>query len=121
MSGYFVGDRDDRPWGSWEVLAVDEAYVIKKIIVSPGQKLSLQKHKHRRENWLCISGTGRVQLGDEIQEFKTGSTAVIEQGQQHRLECCGTGNLVLIEIQTGTVLDEDDIIRLEDIYGRLSD
>ena len=107
-----------RPWGSYESLVIDERFQVKRIIVDPGHKLSLQMHHHRAEHWVVVKGTARV-TNDE-QEILLGEdqSTYIPLGHTHRLENPGVIPLELIEIQTGSYLGEDDIVRFEDKYGR---
>lgn len=107
-----------RPWGSYEVLMSREQYKIKRIIVHPGRKLSLQKHFHRNEHWIVVSGTATVTLGDERFLLRPNESTYIPMGQVHRLENEGKIDLVMIEVQVGEYTGEDDIVRLSDVYGR---
>ena len=108
----------ERPWGKYEVLATEDGYKVKRIIVIPSGRLSLQSHQHRAEHWVVVVGTAKVTVGDEV-AFKTpGCSVYIPQGAIHRLENETETDIVLIEVQTGTYLGEDDIKRYEDIYGR---
>ena len=107
-----------RPWGSYTVLEEQPRFQIKRITVNPGAKLSLQKHHHRYEHWVVVTGTARVINGDnEILLYENEST-YIPAGTQHRLENPGVISLELIEVQIGSYLGEDDIVRFEDVYGR---
>ena len=110
-------DSDDRPWGRWEEYLNEPGYRVKRIIVHPGQRLSLQKHRHRREHWVIAAGQGRFTLNDSVQSVGEGDTVFIPVGGVHRIENDGDENLIIIETQLGLCL-EDDIIRLEDDYGR---
>ena len=116
---YKVGDMDFRPWGKWETIDVGENYVIKKITVNPAGKLSLQKHKYRLEHWVITQGEGVVTLNDSVATYKKDDHILIPIGTIHRIENQTNEPLVFIEIQQGSVLDENDIIRLEDIYNRV--
>ena len=110
-----------RPWGSFTILEAGSGYKIKRIQVNPGHRLSLQMHHHRSEHWIVVSGTARVVCGDkEILVTKNESTYV-PQCTAHRLENPGVIPLVLIEVQNGEYLGEDDIIRYQDDYARTSD
>lgn len=111
-------EADNRPWGRWEEYLNEPGYRVKRIVVHPGRRLSLQKHEHRREHWVIVGGRGQVTLNDEVHPVEEGDTLIIEQGDVHRLENDGDRPLVLIETQMGLCL-EDDIIRLEDDYGRV--
>lgn len=107
-----------RPWGSYETLALDTRFQVKRIIVNPGAELSLQMHHHRAEHWVVVSGTAEVTNGDEVRLFTEDQSTYIPVGGRHRLKNPGVIPLVLIEIQSGSYLGEDDIIRFEDVYGR---
>lgn len=110
-----------RPWGSYTVLEEQPRYQIKRISVKPGAQLSLQMHHHRHEHWVVVSGTARVVNGDqEILLYENQST-YIPSGTVHRLENPGVIPLELIEVQNGSYLGEDDIVRFEDVYGREDD
>ena len=115
---YAVGDSDERPWGRWEVLAVDPGHVVKRITVNPGGKLSLQYHHHRSEHWVFVAGEGLVTRGPDQIAVPTGGHVHIEQGVRHRVENRHDDPVVFIEVQQGELLDEDDIVRVEDVYGR---
>jgi mannose-1-phosphate guanylyltransferase len=107
-----------RPWGSYEVLLDTPKYKIKRIIVAPGKMLSLQKHFHRSEHWVVVSGTAEVTNGDQIMTVRPNESTYIPMGVVHRLENKGKIDLVMIEVQVGEYTGEDDIVRLEDVYGR---
>lgn len=107
-----------RPWGSYEVLLDSEKYKIKRIIVSPGKKLSLQKHFHRSEHWIVVSGTAIVTNGDKITTVRPNESTYIPMGEVHRLENKGKIDLIMIEVQVGEYTGEDDIVRIDDVYGR---
>ena len=116
---YKKGDKDTRPWGEWETIDVGVNYVVKRIKVNPGGKLSLQKHTYRNEHWIIATGKALVTLDNEKKEVIENSHVFIPVGTIHRVENIEKQELVFIEIQTGTILDENDIIRLEDIYNRI--
>lgn len=107
-----------RPWGQYTVLEEGPGYKIKRIVVAPGQKLSLQSHEHRAEHWVVIQGTARVTNGDSVALLDESESTFIPKGQKHRLENAGESPLMLVEVQTGKYLGEDDIQRFDDIYGR---
>lgn len=107
-----------RPWGTYSVLEGNRGYKIKRIVVKPGKRLSLQKHFHRSEHWIVVSGTAKVTLGDEETLVRANESTYIPMGQLHRLENPGKIDLVLIEVQVGQYLGEDDIVRVEDDYRR---
>jgi len=110
-----------RPWGYYEILAGGDTlgFKIKKIVVFPNKKLSLQSHKHRRELWYCLEGKGTAQLDDNFRTLTKGIHLLVEQNQKHRLINDGNYELVIIENQYGDYLGEDDIIRYEDDFGRV--
>ncbi|MDX2471626.1 MAG: mannose-1-phosphate guanylyltransferase/mannose-6-phosphate isomerase [SAR324 cluster bacterium] len=108
-----------RPWGSYTVLEEAEKYKMKRIEVKPGGQLSLQLHHHRSEHWIVVSGMAKVINGEQELFIKTNESTYIPAGHKHRLENPGLMDLVMIEVQSGDYLGEDDIVRLEDIYGRV--
>ncbi|MEY3694555.1 MAG: hypothetical protein RL083_380 [Pseudomonadota bacterium] len=107
-----------RPWGSFDSIDQGEKYQVKRITVAPGAKLSLQYHHHRAEHWVVVSGTGKVRIGEHTQILAENQSVYIPVGETHSLENPGSVPLELIEVQSGSYLGEDDIVRLEDIYGR---
>lgn len=107
-----------RPWGSYTVLEDTPGYKIKRIEVKPGKRLSLQKHFHRNEHWVVVSGTAVVRVGEEEKILRANESTYIDAGVMHRLENQGNINLILIEVQVGEYLGEDDIVRIEDDYER---
>lgn len=107
-----------RPWGAYTVLEEGTRFKIKRIEVKPGASLSLQMHHHRNEHWIVVTGMARVTIDDTEQFVNTNESAYIRAGQKHRLENPGMLNLVMIEVQSGDYLGEDDIVRYEDVYGR---
>ncbi len=115
---YKKGDSDTRPWGTWEVLESSDNYCVKKICVTPGSILSLQLHHHRSEHWIVVEGEAVVTLGDDKIVKKADESVYIPVETKHRIQNNGLKNLVFIEVQTGENLDENDIVRLEDQYGR---
>jgi len=108
-----------RPWGSYKNLQVDTAFLVKEINVSPGVQLSLQYHNHRAEHWVVVEGSARVTNGDNVFDLKPNQSTYIPLGVIHRLENIGTTPLRLIEVQTGDLISEDDIVRVEDDFGRV--
>ncbi|WP_244500339.1 mannose-1-phosphate guanylyltransferase/mannose-6-phosphate isomerase [Methyloceanibacter methanicus] len=110
-----------RPWGWYEGLASGERYQVKCLMVKPGGKLSLQSHRHRAEHWVVVQGTASVTLGGETRLFGENESTYIPIGAKHRLANPGSVPALLIEVQSGSYLGEDDIVRYEDIYGRLKD
>jgi mannose-6-phosphate isomerase-like protein (cupin superfamily) len=117
-SAYAAGQNAIRPWGEWAVLDVGHGYVVKRIRVRPGGILSLQRHRHRAEDWTVVAGTGRVTLGERQFDLAMGGSTHIGLGELHRIANTGTDDVVFIEVQTGAYLSEDDIERSEDSYGR---
>lgn len=115
---YNVGDSDTRPWGNWRVIAKGVGYICKEICVMPQQRLSLQRHAHRNEHWIMMSGHAEVTLGEDLLNLDAEQTVYIPKGTKHRIANNGTEPLVFVEIQTGEVLDENDIERFLDEYGR---
>lgn len=107
-----------RPWGSYTVLEETEIYKIKRVSVKPGQKLSLQMHHHRSEHWVVISGTAEVELNGETRLLRQGESTFVRSGMKHRLKNPGIIALEVIEVQLGEYLEEDDIVRFDDEYGR---
>jgi mannose-6-phosphate isomerase-like protein (cupin superfamily) len=118
-SSYAPGQRDTRRWGEWMVIDVGPGHVVKRITVRPGQRLSLQRHRHRDEHWVVVAGTAQVTRGEAIFPLGVGEATHIVRGETHRVANPGTADLVFIEVQLGTLLSEDDIERLEDAYGRI--
>jgi mannose-1-phosphate guanylyltransferase / mannose-6-phosphate isomerase len=107
-----------RPWGSYTILEEGERYKIKRIVVNPGQKLSMQMHYHRAEHWVVIAGTAKIVNGDQEIYLEENQSTYIPKTSRHRLENPGRIPLQIIEIQTGAYLEEDDIVRFGDVYGR---
>ena len=110
--------RDNRPWGWFETLGTGERFQVKRIVVNPNAALSLQSHVHRAEHWIVVSGTAKVTIGEEVKLISENQSVYIPLGAKHRLENPGKVPMVLIEVQTGSYLGEDDIVRYEDIYSR---
>ncbi|EIE51118.1 mannose-1-phosphate guanyltransferase [Salipiger aestuarii] len=110
--------RDYRPWGWYESLVIGRRFQVKRIHVTPGAALSLQSHHHRSEHWIVVEGTAKVTVDDEVKLISENQSVYIPLGAVHRMENPGKVPMVLIEVQTGSYLGEDDIIRYEDIYAR---
>ncbi|MCA2011157.1 mannose-1-phosphate guanylyltransferase/mannose-6-phosphate isomerase [Cereibacter sphaeroides] len=110
--------RDYRPWGWYESLALGSRFQVKRIHVHPGAALSLQSHHHRAEHWIVVEGTAKVTIDDRVQLVTENQSVYIPLGAVHRMENPGKVPMVLIEVQTGSYLGEDDIIRYEDVYAR---
>jgi mannose-1-phosphate guanylyltransferase/mannose-6-phosphate isomerase len=107
-----------RPWGHYEGIDMGDRFQVKRITVKPGEKLSLQMHHHRAEHWVVVSGTARVTCGDSVKLLSENESTYIPIGMNHRLENPGKLPLHIIEVQSGSYLGEDDIVRFEDIYSR---
>jgi len=110
--------RDFRPWGWFESLAMGGRFQVKRIVVKPGGILSLQSHKFRAEHWIVVEGIAKVTIGDDVKLVSENESVYVPLGAIHRLENPGEVPMVLIEVQTGSYLGEDDIIRHEDVYDR---
>ncbi len=111
--------QERRPWGSFKSLFEGPNFKVKHILVNPNQKLSLQKHKHRAEHWVVVKGRGRFTVGEKVVELGEDQEIYIPRGELHRIESLGESPLEIIEVQYGDYLGEDDIIRVEDVYGRV--
>jgi mannose-6-phosphate isomerase len=111
-------ERDVRPWGSYEVLFEGPDHKVKEIVVKPGSRLSYQVHARRSEHWFIVRGAGVVTLNDTPIVVEAGSAVDIALGASHRIENTGSDDLVFVEVQHGEYFGEDDIIRLEDDFGR---
>jgi mannose-6-phosphate isomerase-like protein (cupin superfamily) len=107
-----------RPWGTYRSIHNGDRVQVKHIMVKPGQKLSLQMHHHRAEHWVVVQGTAKVTRGNEEVMLREDQSTYIPLGTPHRLENPGKIPLHLVEVQTGSYLGEDDIVRFEDTYGR---
>jgi mannose-1-phosphate guanylyltransferase/mannose-6-phosphate isomerase len=107
-----------RPWGSYDSLDDGERFQVKRLVVRPGGVLSLQMHHHRAEHWVVVSGTARITRGDETFLLEENHSTYIPVGVRHRIENPGRITLHIIEVQSGSYLGEDDIVRFEDRYGR---
>jgi len=107
-----------RPWGTYRTIEAGSGFQVKRIIVAPGQKLSLQYHFHRAEHWTVVSGCALVTIDDREIMVNPNETVFIPLGAKHRLDNPGKIDVDLIEVQYGSYLGEDDIVRLDDIYGR---
>ena len=110
-----------RPWGFYENISGTDSgpYKVKRIVVFPGKRLSLQTHKNRSEHWTIISGKGIVQVGMDKHTVESNKSIYIPKETLHRIECIGDNNLEFIEVQIGDYLGEDDITRYEDDFGRI--
>lgn len=109
-----------RPWGFYKTTILNEFFQSKVIIVKPGQKLSLQSHNYREEQWIIVHGSGKVQLGESLLDARYGQSFFVPKGCKHRLiNTDGKENLIVVEVQVGDYFGEDDISRYEDLYGRV--
>ena len=115
---YERGESDERPWGRWEVLDIGDGFIVKRISVNPGAELSLQLHHHRAEHWVIVAGTARVTVGDEVKDLGPDNHVFIPVKTKHRAANPGDTLMEFIEVQAGDRLDENDIVRFEDVYGR---
>ena len=113
-----VFPRDHRPWGWFETLIMGDRFQVKRIVVRPGASLSLQSHIHRAEHWIVVCGTAQVTVGEDVQLLTENQSIYVPLGAVHRLANPGRVPVVLIEVQTGVYLGEDDIIRYDDLYAR---
>lgn len=109
---------EDRPWGSWMVLEVGDGYQVKRIVVRPNQRLSLQTHVHRSEHWVVVRGTATCTVGARRVCLAEGETTAVPRGTAHRIANEGSDDLLMVEVQLGAYTGEDDIVRLSDDYGR---
>ena len=110
--------KDFRPWGWFESIALGDRFQVKRILVKPGAALSLQSHNHRSEHWIVVEGTAKVTIEDNVRVISEGESVYIPLGAVHRMENPGKLPMLLIEVQIGAYLGEDDIVRYEDIYAR---
>jgi len=113
-----VGKCYERPWGTYQTVAMDAGYQVKIICVKPGGRLSLQKHFKRSEHWVCVAGEPTVTIDGNTKILKVNDAVYIPLESVHRLENFTEKNAAIVEVQVGSYLGEDDIVRLEDIYKR---
>jgi mannose-6-phosphate isomerase-like protein (cupin superfamily) len=111
-------DRVEKPWGNYEVLHQEDGFQVKRIEVSPGERLSLQTHAKRAEKWTIVAGKGLVTLDDEEMDVQPGNVISVDVGAKHRISNIGSSPLIFIEVQLGGYLGEDDIVRHQDDYDR---
>ena len=116
----YVLEEDSRPWGYYQVFLEEADLKLKKIVVYPGKRLSLQRHQRRSEHWFIVYGQATVTLDSKDINLEAGSSVDIPQGSFHRIMNTGRENLAFVEVQTGDYFGEDDIERVEDDYGRVS-
>jgi len=112
-------EEEQRPWGSFHTLEEGPGYKVKRLVVLPGKRLSLQKHRRRAEHWVVVAGTATVINGTRILTLARRACTVIPRQAWHRIENRGRSPVVVIEVQHGTYLGEDDIVRKQDDYGRV--
>jgi len=110
--------KEERPWGSFEILHEEDQMKVKRIIVKPGKRLSLQSHKHRSENWVILQGEAIVTLNDDEISRSPNQAIYIPAQVKHRIANPGKEDVVFVEVQTGTYLGEDDIVRYQDDFNR---
>ncbi len=118
LSHYHTGEKAERPWGSWAVFNVYPRAILKQIRVKPGGRLSLQSHRHRDELWTVVQGTATVEIDGSIRRLGEGGVVTVPRGSRHRLGNDAQEMLIVIEIQSGELLSEEDIERYEDDYHR---
>ena len=112
--------KDFRPWGSFTSIEKGSTWQVKKLELKPKASISLQMHKYRSEHWIVVNGQAKVELDDKISFLNKNESTYIPSGSTHRLSNPGNVPLILIEVQSGTYIGEDDIVRFEDDYGRVS-
>ena len=111
-------NRTDRPWGSFFILEDMANTKVKRLVVNPGQRLSLQSHEHRDEHWVIVRGVARVTLDEITTDYHYGDHVFVRRGTRHRIACAGSDPVEVIEIQTGDSFAEEDIVRYADDYNR---
>lgn len=109
---------EQRPWGNFTILYTDKTCQVKKLVVYPGKRISLQSHKFRAEHWFITCGLGTAELEGKRFEVGPGDSIDIPTNSMHRITCTDSGSLIFIEVQTGSSFAEDDIVRYEDDFGR---
>ncbi len=114
-----ANDKEERPWGWFEILFEEAGLKVKRIMVLPGKRLSLQSHEHRAENWVVIRGRATVTVGEKIVQLEPHQAVFIPEKSRHRMENPGREEMVFIEVQTGSYLGEDDITRYQDDFDRI--
>lgn len=113
-------EMEERPWGGYVVLMDNEKFKVKKLIINPKKRFSLQYHKKRTETWTVVKGKLEITVGDNKEIYTYGESVSVPAGTTHRIENIGKEPAEIIEVQTGTYFGEDDIVRLEDDFGRIS-
>ncbi len=111
-------ERFDRPWGWYENLKEDTGYKVKRLYVKPNQKISLQYHNQRDEHWVVVSGDGTLELNEDIKKLKVGDYIFVPVLSKHRITG-GNNGIIIVEVQLGKICNEEDIVRIEDAYGRI--
>ena len=111
-------EKFDRPWGWYENLKEDTGYKVKRLYVKPNQKISLQYHNQRDEHWVVVSGDGTLELNEDIKKLKVGDYIFIPVLSKHRITG-GNNGIIIVEVQLGKICNEEDIVRIEDAYGRI--
>ena len=111
--------KEERPWGWIEILLEDKDLKVKRILVKPKKRLSLQSHKHRSENWIMVQGEALITLDTYVKKYLKTETVFIPAGAKHRIENTGDEDVIFVEVQTGSYLGEDDIVRYEDDFNRV--
>jgi mannose-6-phosphate isomerase-like protein (cupin superfamily) len=111
--------QQQRPWGGFEVLLSEPHCKVKRLLVAPGHQLSLQSHRHRDETWVVVRGAGFAVVGEAQRSLAYGDVVEVPRGTAHRLGASPAAALEVLEVQTGTSFEEDDIVRLADDYGRV--
>jgi mannose-6-phosphate isomerase len=119
MSTNEIGKIYQRPWGTYQTLALSKNYQVKILTTNPGGRLSLQKHSKRAEHWVVVQGHPTITLDQTVKTYQVNDRIFIPQNTAHRIENLTAEPTIIIEVQIGEYLGEDDIVRLEDIYGRL--
>ncbi len=121
LSVYHAGEKAERPWGSWAVLKVYPRAILKQIIVKPGCRLSLQSHEHRDEQWAVVQGTATVEIDGHVLTMGESGSVMVPRCCRHRLSNLTQEPLIVLELQRGDILSEEDIERYEDDYNRAGD
>lgn len=110
----------NRPWGWFEVIETRPGFLTKRLTLNRGKRISLQRHDHRDEHWIVVSGDATIQIGNSFRDARMGAYAFIHRRETHRLTNIGDVQLIVVEVQTGAILDESDIYRIADDFGRVS-
>ena len=118
MSVNEIGTVYERPWGHYKTLEIQDGFQVKSITVNPGGRLSLQSHAKRAEHWVVIKGTPTVTINDDVRDYHANQALYIPLQSKHRLENFTQDIVIIVEVQIGSYLGEDDIVRYDDIYGR---